>query len=404
MAINVLDQEITPRYALYNGDCIDVMGSLPDKSVHISIYSPPFTGLYSYSSSERDLSNCRSYEEFFVHYEFVVKEILRLTVPGRISAVHCMDIPGNGANLGGNTIDFPGDVIRLHQRLGWHWACRYHVWKEPLKVRNRTMSKKLAHKQIVDDSSLCENAIADQLLIFRKKGDNPIPIAHPMGLSEYIGSRDVPHELLRYKNWKGNQIENRLSHWIWRNYASAFWDDVRVDRVLPYIEARDHEDQKHCHPLQLDVIERCLTLWSNPGEVVLTPFLGVGSEAFGAVRLGRKAVGIELKSTYFNQSRKNLATVDEPDQEKLLFDLDEESDSDLSVIDSIITSNTSEPTEEPEPSDDEPPPIAPDPIIDPPPVEPVIPAMYALETTKPKSRKKSKKESITAMFAEFNDE
>jgi len=320
----VKDQLITDRFAAYNGDCIEVMTSLPDHSVDLSVYSPPFCGLYNYSSSEKDLSNCRSYDEFFEHYEFVVREIFRLTPPGRLTGVHCMDVPNNGANLGGGLIDFPGDIIRLHQGLEFEYVGRYCVWKEPLAVRNRTMAKGLAHKQIVDDSSLCDCASADYLLMFRKRGTNARPIAHPTGLSEYIGSRQPPHELAKYKNWKGKQTENRLSHWIWRQYASAFWDDVRLERVLPYKEARDGEDERHMHPLQLDVIERCVTLWSNPGEVVFTPFMGVGSEVYGAVRLGRRGVGAELKPTYFRQAVKNLQSVDEPDQEKMLFNLEPE--------------------------------------------------------------------------------
>lgn len=301
----VITQELTDRYALYNGDCVEVLASLPDQGVHLSLYSPPFCGLYVYSSSERDLSNARSYEEFFAHYEYVVRELYRLTPPGRCSAVHVMDVPGDGANTGGDTIDFPGDVIRLHKKVGWNWVCRYHVWKEPLAVRNRTMAKGLAHKQVVTDSTLCDNAAADQLLLFRRKG-NAAPVTHPVGLTSYAGSRKVPHELLKFRGWRGDQTKNRYSHWVWRQYASAFWDDVRVERVLPYREARDKEDEKHMHPLQLDVIERAVVLWSNPGEVVLTPFMGVGSEVFGAVINGRKGVGIELKPTYYRQAVKNL--------------------------------------------------------------------------------------------------
>lgn len=315
----VADQVITYRYALYNGDCIDVMQQLPDKSVHLSIHSPPFCGLFQYSSSERDLSNCRTYGEFFEHYEYVVKEMHRLMLPGRVSVVHCMDVPEN-ANAGGDMTDFPGDIVRLHKRLGWKYAARYSVWKEPLAVRNRTMAKGLAHKQIVEDSALCDVAGADYLLVFRKRGENPIPVVHPTGLNEYIGEREIPHELLKYRHWKGKQTENRLSHWIWRQYASAFWDDVRLSRTLPYKEARDKEDEKHMHPLQLDVIERCVIMRTNPGEVVLTPFMGVGSEIYGAVRLGRKGVGAELKPSYFRQAVKNLGDVDAPDQEALLFD------------------------------------------------------------------------------------
>ena len=302
----VIDQEITDRYAIYNGDCIEAMRPLPDESVHLSVYSPPFCGLYQYSSSERDLSNCRTCDEFFDHYEYVVREVHRLTLPGRCSAVHCMDVPGDGANVGGNTIDFPGNIIRLHQRLGWRFACRYHVWKEPLMVRNRTMAKGLAHRQVVEDSTLCDNAAADQLLLFRKSGDNPIPVAHPTGLHSYAGSREVPRELHRYRGWKGKQTENRYSHWVWRQYASAFWDDVRLDRVLPYRDCREPDDERHMHPLQLDVIERAVVLWSNPGEVVFSPFMGVGSEVYGAVALGRKGVGVELKPSYYRQAVRNL--------------------------------------------------------------------------------------------------
>jgi DNA modification methylase len=319
----VADQVITNRYAIYNGDCVEIVGKIPDSSIHITIYSPPFCGLYNYSSSEKDMSNCRSYEEFFIHYEFLVKEIHRITHPGRISAVHCMDVPRSGANLNGGLMDFPGDIIRMHERLGFQYCARYHVWKEPLQVRNRTMAKGLAHRQIVEDSSLCDVASADYLLMFRKKGENKVPIAHPVGLSEYSGSRQVPSELQRYRGWSGKQTENRLSHWIWRQYASAFWDDVRLGRVLPYKEARDSEDEKHMHPLQLDVIDRCLTLWSNPGETLLTPFMGVGSEVYSAVRNGRKAIGVELKPTYFRQAKRNMENVDEPDQEKMLFNDDE---------------------------------------------------------------------------------
>lgn len=305
----VIDQEITDRYAIYNGDCIEVMASLKKESIHLSIYSPPFGGLYNYSSSERDLSNCASYEQFFEHYEYVVKDLFRLTVPGRMTCVHCMDVPSGNSGCD-HLRDFPGDIIRMHEKLGFRYIARYHVWKEPLGVRNRTMAKNLAHKTIVEDSSRCSVASADYLLVFRRTGENPIPIEHPRGLLDYAGERPIPKELLSYRGWKGNQIENRYSHWIWRQYASAFWDDVRIGRVLPYKESRDEEDEKHVHPLQLDVIERCLVLWSNPGEVVFTPFMGVGSEVYGAVSLDRRGIGVELKPSYYRQAVKNLAALD----------------------------------------------------------------------------------------------
>ena len=301
----VIDQKVTDKYAIYNGDCMEVMSALPDEKIHLSVYSPPFGGLYHYSSDERDLSNCDDYDAFFDHYTYVVGELARLTMPGRNTAVHCADIPSG--NSGTDFIrDFSGDIIRLHERLGWRYVGRYSVWKEPLAVRNRTMQHNLAHKAVVTDSSRCGVASADYLLVFRRKGENPVPIAHPTGFLEYAGARQIPSELLQYRGWTGKQTENRYSHWIWRQYASAFWDDVRMDRVLPFREARDSEDEKHVHPLQLDVIDRVLALWSNPGENVLTPFMGVGSEVYAAVCAGRRGIGAELKPSYYRQAVRNV--------------------------------------------------------------------------------------------------
>lgn len=324
----IINQNISDRWALYNGDCIEVMSSLPDERVDLSIYSPPFCGLYNYSSSERDLSNCKDYSEFFYHYKFVVDELFRLTKPGRISAVHCMDVPGSGngktarmgcgANAGTGLIDFPGDIIRLHEECGFQFMGRRAIWKEPLGVRLRTMAKGLAHAQIVEDSTLCDVASADYLLQFRKRGENRIPVSHPTGLHSYAGERVIPHDLQQYKGHTGKQTENRFSHWIWRQYASSFWDDIRLDRVLPYKESREADDERHVHPLQLDVIERACVLWSNPGEVVFTPFMGVGSEVYGAVLNGRKGVGAELKTTYYNQAVRNLADVDNATERELI--------------------------------------------------------------------------------------
>lgn len=308
--MGVITQNIAEKFAIYNGDCCEVMAKLPNGCFDLSIYSPPFAGLYHYSSSERDLSNCKSYEEFFLHYGFVVAEKFRLTKPGRMTCVHCCDVPSGNSGTD-YKIDFPGDIIRLHEKHGWKYIARYCVWKEPLAVRNRTMAKNLAHKTIVEDSSRCSNASADYLLVFRRQGKNEVPITHPIGLTEYAGEREIPNELLSYRGWTGNQIENRFSHWIWRQYASAFWDDVRVNHVLPFKEARDSEDEKHVHPLQLDVIERCLVLWSNPGEVVFTPFMGVGSEVYGAVINGRRGIGVELKPSYYRQALKNIEYVAE---------------------------------------------------------------------------------------------
>lgn len=301
----VADQVTTDKYMLVNGDCIEGMSALPDKSVHHSIYSPPFAGLYVYSSNERDLSNCGSYAQFMEHYEYVVREIARVTMPGRISAVHCMDVPNSNSGCD-SYLDFPGDIIRLHEKLGMRYIGRHGIWKEPLQVRLRTMQKNLAHQTLTVDSTLCGVASMDYLLMFRNEGDNPIPVTHPVGMLDYAGSRPIPSDIIGYRGYEGKQTENRFSHWIWRQYASSFWDDIRGEKVLPFKAARDSEDEKHVHPLQLDVIERSIVLRTNPGEVVLTPFMGVGSEVFGAVSLGRKGVGFELKPSYYRQAIKNV--------------------------------------------------------------------------------------------------
>jgi len=314
--LRTIDQKITDRFAAYHADNLEVLPGFPDGSIHLSIYSPPFAldgggALYHYSSSDRDLSNADSYDDFMEHYGYVVEQLYRVTMPGRMTAVHCMDVPRSNTGRGDSLMDFPGDIIRLHEKLGFRYVARYHVWKEPLTVRNRTMTKGLAHRTVVEDSSKCSVASADYLLIFRRRGENPVPIEHPNGLMEYAGARQIPHELMSYRGWTGDQKLNRYSHWIWRQYASAFWDDVRLNRVLPFREARDEDDEKHVHPLQLDVIDRALILWSNPGEHVLDPFAGVGSTPYAAVGAGRFGIGIELKKSYYEQMLRNLAVVDD---------------------------------------------------------------------------------------------
>jgi len=319
-----------------------VLTSLPSKSVGLAIYSPPFATvnggcLYNYSSSQRDLSNARTYEEFFEHYAFIVEQIHRLLLPGRITAVHCMDVPKQGANICGYS-DFPGDIIRLHEKLGFDYLPRICIWKEPLEVRNRTMSKALAHRQIVEDSTQTNVAAADYLIPFRKHGTNPEPVTHPTGLHRYAGKRQMPGDIIRFKGWKGKQTGNRYSHWIWRQYASAFWDDIRLKRVMPYEESKGDQDERHQHPLQLDVIERGVVLWSKPDDVVLTPFMGVGSEVYGALVNGRRAIGIELKETYYRQAKANIKLAENPveDQESMAWSAepeDDESELETAVMD-----------------------------------------------------------------------
>lgn len=300
----VIDQKITDTYALYNGDCIEVLPEIDTETIDFSVYSPPFSGLYNYSSNERDISNCRSDEEFLVHYGFVVEQIARVTKRGRLTAVHCADVPRSGQTL----YDLPGEIIRLHAKHGFEYVARYAIWKEPLTVAIRTRALGLMHRQIVKDSSLCVNAGADYILAFRKHGTNQTPIAHPQGLANYAGEREPPEGLIeRYRDWKDPQT-NKLAHWIWQQYASSMWDDIRVSHVLPYRAARDKDDEKHVHPLQLDTIDRCLALWSNPGEIVFTPFAGVGSEVYGAIVNGRVGLGVELKPSYYRQAVRNMAS------------------------------------------------------------------------------------------------
>lgn len=312
----IKDQLITEDYALYNSDCMYVLPTIGDESIDLSVYSPPFAGLYNYSSSENDFSNCETKEQFLEQYEFLIKEIARVTKPGRITAVHVTDIMDSKT---GKLWDFPNAVIQLHEKYGFNYRNRITIWKEPLKVRMRTMVRSLMHKLIVEDSTECFTAMPDYVLVFKKKGENAVPVVHPLGLSHYAGATPILPEMLEkygtYEQLKAkyrghtDPKTNKLSHIIWQRYASSVWDDIRIDEVLQYKESKDEDDEKHVHPLQLDVIDRIVELYSNPGEVVLTPFMGVGSEVYGPVRLGRKAIGIELKDSYYKQAIKNLADV-----------------------------------------------------------------------------------------------
>jgi DNA modification methylase len=320
----VKDQIVTDQYAIYLSDCMEVLPSIPDESVDLSIYSPPFAGLYNYSSSERDFSNCEDKEQFLEQYDFLIAEMARVTKPGRITAVHCTDVFDNACRLW----DFPHEIIRIHDKYGFQYRNRITIWKEPLKVRMRTMVKSLMHKLIVEDSTQCFTAMPDYVLILTKKGDNAVPVTHPAGLKKYFGETPIlPNILQAWNNahdskltaeqlWEtlnamyygenDNPAGNKLSHYIWQRYASSVWDDIRIDNVLPFRDSREEDDEKHVHPLQLDVIDRLVEMYSNPVEVVLTPFMGVGSEVYSPVSLGRKAIGIELKDSYFKQAKLNL--------------------------------------------------------------------------------------------------
>lgn len=323
-----LSQDVNDRWAIYNGDSMEMLAGLPDNSIHASIYSPPFGGLYHYSSDDRDLSNARTYKEFFEQYDYFVREIHRVLIPGRTIAVHTSLVPSGNTGVDSFT-DFPGDVIRAHQKRRWDFIGRHVIWKEPLWVRNRTMAKNLAHRQVTEDAGKVNFAIPDELLIFRKRGEHVAPITHPCGLTgNYAGEEQVPAELHEWRGWDGDQKLNRYSHWIWRRYASSVWDDVRMSHVLPFVPDPDDEDaEKHVHPLQLDVIERFIDLRTKPGERVLTPFMGVGSEVYTAVRMGRYGIGAELKPSYYAQAALNLEGVDASmlagtESEPTLFDSD----------------------------------------------------------------------------------
>ena len=327
MENKVKDQIVTDNYAIYNSDCMLVMPTLKDESIDLSIYSPPFAGLYNYSSSEHDFSNCETKEQFLEQYEYLIKEIARVTKPGRITSVHCTDVFDNTCRLW----DFPNEIIRLHDKYGFEYRNRITIWKEPLKVRMRTMVQSLMHKFIVEDSTKCFTAMPDYVLIFTKKGENKVPVTHEKGLLKYFGETPILPNILqawnnanntdlnetqlweylnvKYKNHEDPK-SNKLSHYIWQRYASSVWDDVRIDNILPFRDSKEEDDEKHVHPLQLDVIDRLVELYSNPNEVVLTPFMGVGSEVYSPVSLGRKAIGIELKDSYFKQAILNLKEAD----------------------------------------------------------------------------------------------
>lgn len=311
----IKEEVITDNYALYCSDCMYVLPTLPNESIDLSVYSPPFAGLYNYSSSENDFSNCEDKEQFLQQYEFLIAEISRLTKPGRITAVHVTNIKDSKT---GDMWNFPAEVAKLHQKHGFAWKDQITIWKEPLKVRMRTMVRSLMHKLIVEDSTECFTAMPDYILVFKKKGINAVPVTHPFGMTHYAGETPFLQDHIdtygnyadfrkKWIGFDGDPKENKLSHITWQRYASSVWDDIRIDEVLQYKESKDEDDEKHVHPLQLDVVDRIVELWSNPGETVLTPFMGVGSEVFSPVRLGRKAIGIELKDSYFKQAIKNMA-------------------------------------------------------------------------------------------------
>lgn len=286
--ISVKDQAITERYALYNGDSCEILRGIPENSVHFEIYSPPFASLYTYSNSERDLGNCRTKSEFFRHFEFIIRELYRVLMPGRVMAVHCMNLPTSKERDGFIGIeDFRGELIRAFQAAGFIYHSEVCIWKDPVIAMQRTKALGLLHKQLKKDSCMSRQGIPDYLVVMRKPGENPERVTHT--------NESFPVD-------------------IWQRYASPIWTDINPSDTLQASSARDEKDEKHICPLQLTVIRRALNLWTNPGDTVLSPFMGIGSEGVVSLQGGRRFVGVELKPTWYAQAVKNCAGVTEEKQ------------------------------------------------------------------------------------------
>ena len=278
--MKVLNQAITEDFALYQGDCVEVLTALPTSSIHYSIFSPPFASLYVYSDSPRDLGNAANHDEFFRHFTFLIPELLRVTMPGRLLSFHCMNLPTSKARDGviGLT-DFRGELIRLFTAAGWIYHSEVVIWKDPVTAMQRTKALGLLHKQIKKNSCMSRQGIPDYLVTMRKPGENPEPVTHTN--ESFPVSR-------------------------WQRYASPIWMDIKPNETLQYRSAREERDERHICPLQLQVIQRGIELWTNPGDTVLSPFAGIGSEGYVALQAGRRFIGAELKESYWAQALKNL--------------------------------------------------------------------------------------------------
>ena len=289
--MNCIDSYVTDNFALYNGDSCEIMTDIPSDSIHYEIFSPPFASLYTYSNSDRDLGNCKSDEEFFEHFEYIAKELYRVLKPGRLMSFHCMNLPTSKERDGYIGIkDFRGDLIRLFQNMGFIYHSEVCIWKDPVIAMQRTKALGLLHKQIKKDSAMSRQGIPDYLVTMRKPGTNDEPVSHT--------NESFPVD-------------------IWQKYASPIWTDINPLDTLQKKSCRDEKDEKHICPLQLTVIRRGINLWTNQGDIVLTPFMGIGSEAVTALELGRKAIGIELKSSWYRQAVKNCEGVTASEQMSL---------------------------------------------------------------------------------------
>lgn len=301
MGMNVKDQYITDQYAMYCGDTTEVIRGVPDGSIGLIVYSPPFSSLYTYSNSDRDLGNSRNDEEFFQHFDFIVSELYRILMPGRIMAVHCMNLPTSKERDGYIGIkDFRGDLIRLFQKNGFIYHSEVCIWKNPVTAMQRTKALGLLHKQIKKDSCMSRMGIPDYVVYMRKPGDNPNRVTHT--------NESYPVSL-----WQ------QVASPIWDEYNSPVWWDINQSNTLNRMFS-DEESERHICPLQLDVIERIVNLYSNPDDTVFTPFMGIGSEVYQSVKMGRKAIGIELKDAYFEQAVKNMQSLEQEKAQMTLFD------------------------------------------------------------------------------------
>lgn len=307
--LKVIDQESDKNWTIYQADCVEVTKGLPKDSIHYTVFSPPFVSLYTFSDSIRDISNCKGEDEFWKHFHFLIKELFRVTMPGRLCSIHCMQLPTSKFADGFIGLkDFRGEVIRAFQAIGWIYHSEVCIRKDPVTAMQRTKAIGLLHKQIVKDSSMSRMGIADYVVTMRKPGDNPEPIAGPF--DAYYGNETSPKGALTTENTKMRTTNKPGDPWysiaVWQRYAEPVWMDIDQGDVLSVKLARDERDERHIAPLQLTVIRRCIELWSNPGDTVYSPFAGIGSELYVAVDMGRKAVGVELKKSYYRQAVKNL--------------------------------------------------------------------------------------------------
>jgi DNA modification methylase len=310
--MNVIDQKVTDNYAIYNADTVEVAQSLASDSVGFSVFSPPFASLYTYSNSERDMGNVKTHGEFWEQYRYLIKEQMRVMKPGRNIAIHCMNLPSSKQNDGFIGIkDFRGDIIREYQAEGFIYHSEVCIWKDPVVAMQRTKALGLLHKQVKKDSCTSRMGLADYVVVMRKPGDNAEPIS---GEFKYYIGDNPPATFDRLERDDGRLYFvpglTGTSIDVWQQYASPIWDDINQTDTLNFREGRDNDDERHICPLQLDVIERCIQLWSNPLDVVWTPFMGIGSEVYMAVKLGRRAIGVELKSSYYQLACRNIEQAD----------------------------------------------------------------------------------------------